>query len=296
MRCFFLHLGVAVGIHPFALMIAYRKLGAYLLANPPAETTETKDNFIAFNEDPLRSVHTRGEFVDCMALAAIWPKEFDDYQVLIVNLDHSGSFNPQQGFTHIRPPTAGLVDSEGNWKGKDILLTLRSGHFTLITPTEDALMEHPIAALLASANRLASPLPVAQPYFTLYPELFPLQFHDNYRVSIVDTLQTFLEEGPALPVVSTANPAPSPSSSHTPKSSSSIFIPPGEHVLSSVYDPCNVLSDDFHNVSIINNDDRYTSNKHMLSVEKDERDDREITTYGTKQFKENQNEKDDRFF
>jgi hypothetical protein len=83
MRCFFLHLGYAVGMHPFALMVAYRKIATRFKTEPPASSTEAKDNFTAFNGDPLNSVLSRGEYVDCMALAAVWPTEFDQYQVLI---------------------------------------------------------------------------------------------------------------------------------------------------------------------------------------------------------------------
>ena len=196
MRCFFLHLGVAVGIHPFALEVAYRKLAVKLLENPPAaeSDSEARENYVGFNSDPLASVQSRGNYVDSMALAAIWPKEFDDVQVLIVNLTATGSFNKAQGFTHIRPPTAHMIGPDGEWLGKDILLTLQCGHFTYLCPqstnTDENVKTRPIATMLECAKALD--FNVALPYFTIFPELFPTQFAPEYRVSIDETLRDFL--------------------------------------------------------------------------------------------------------
>jgi len=196
MRCFFLHVGLAVGIHPFALMVAFRKLATQLLAKPPApdDNEEAKGNFLAFNSDPLSSVLARGDFVDCMVLNAIWPREFDEYQVLIVNLDRQGGFNASQGFTHIRPPNSTYIDSNGDWAGKDILLALHDGHFTLLRPDQTRnvakMKSHPIATMLEHARRCD--YLIAQPNFTMFPDLFPTQFLPDYRVSLFDTLDRTL--------------------------------------------------------------------------------------------------------
>lgn len=50
--------------------------------------------------------------------------------------------------------------------------------------------------LLESAKKLG--FPVAQPYFTMFPELFPDQFTDGFRVSIEDALADFLTSGPSV--------------------------------------------------------------------------------------------------
>lgn len=197
MRCFFLHVGLAVGIHPFALMVAFRKLATQLQAKPPApdDDEEAKGNFQAFNSDPLNSVLARGDFVDSMVLNAIWPTEFDEYQVLIVNLDRHGGFNESQGFTHIRPPNSTCLDANGEWTGKDIMLTLHDGHFTLLRPNQsrnDSRMRlHPITTMLEHARRCN--YLIAQPNFTMFPDLFPTQFLPAYRVSLFETLKKTLE-------------------------------------------------------------------------------------------------------
>ena len=85
MRCLFVHLGFAVGIHPFALMVAYRKIASLFLTKPPASSNEAKQNFLAFHGEPMNSLLSRGECVDCMSLTAVWPTELDQYQVLIIS-------------------------------------------------------------------------------------------------------------------------------------------------------------------------------------------------------------------
>jgi len=218
MRCFFLHMGMAVGIHPFALQVAFRKLGNKLLEHPPApeDNQELKDNYTGFNGDPLASVQSRGNYVDCMSLAAVWPREFDEYQVLIVNLTSTGAFNPAQGFTHIRPPNPKLISPDGEWLGKDIMLTLQNGHFTYLRPSDtnerEDVRSRPIAVMLEFARRLE--FPVATPWFALFPEMFPTQFEEQYRVSIFDALREFLasERPPEPPVL---NPAETHESLHS---------------------------------------------------------------------------------
>lgn len=134
-RCFFLHLGVGIGLHPIAFEIAYRKHARQLLASVEADDL----NVLA-----SQSVLDRDEFVDCMALASLWPREFDEFQILIVNLDREGSFNQHQGFTHIRAPLSQYIDRNGNWKGKDIVLTLQAGHFTYLVPTGENIRNRPV--------------------------------------------------------------------------------------------------------------------------------------------------------
>ena len=63
-RCFFLHLGFALGINPFALQVAFRKLTPILWSRF-GEGDLVKEGF--------ESVIKPSVFVDIMALA-IWPK------------------------------------------------------------------------------------------------------------------------------------------------------------------------------------------------------------------------------
>lgn len=176
-RCFFLHLGVAIGLHPLAFEIAYRKHATMVIEN-----SEPDDLCV----EPAQSVLSRDEFVDCMALASLWPREFDEYQILIVNLDHQGHFNVHQGFTHIRPPIERYIDPEtGNWSGKDIVLTLQGGHFTFLTPTGENIRRHPVDTMLRYARK--GSFQIATPMEFLNPS-----FDDGDRVSLIQLLDKFL--------------------------------------------------------------------------------------------------------
>lgn len=176
-RCFFLHLGVGIGLHPIAFEIAYRKQATQLLNRIDDDDL----NVLA-----SQSVLDRDEFVDCMALASLWPREFDEFQILIVNLDRDGTFNAHQGFTHIRAPTSQFVDPRtGDWKGRDIVLTLQSGHFTFLVPTGDNIRDRPVNTMLDYARKgnftIATPM-----------ELFTPSFEEVDRVSLINLLREFL--------------------------------------------------------------------------------------------------------
>lgn len=176
-RCFFLHLGVGIGMHPLAFQIAYRKYATLKIAN-----SEPDDICVMASQ----SVLDRDEFVDCMALASLWPKEFDEYQILIVNLDRDGLFNQQQGFTHMRAPIERLIDRSGGkdaWLGKDIVVTLQCGHFTFLKPTGENIIDHPVDTMLEYARKggfqIASPMDF---FFQM----------DEERISLVELLAEFL--------------------------------------------------------------------------------------------------------
>jgi hypothetical protein len=144
-RCFFLHLGRALGIHPFAMCCAYRHIARKMML-----TAEDGD----LSQELLQSVLERNQWVDSISLASIWPVELDQYQILIVNLDANSQFNSERseqqgyGFTLIRPPSSPLIDADGNWAGKEIILTLQFGHFTYLEPDCEILTEQPIKTLL----------------------------------------------------------------------------------------------------------------------------------------------------
>ena len=176
-RCFFLHLGVGVGLHPLAFEIAYRKFAKMVI-----EKSEPDDVCVMASQ----SVLDRDEFVDCMALASMWPTEFDEYQILIVNLDQDGHFNVNQGFTHFRPPHTRMVDQHtGGWLGKDIVLTLQGGHFTYLEPTGLDIVDHPVDTMLEWARRgnfqIATPM-----------DFFAPSFAAEDRISLVQLLADLL--------------------------------------------------------------------------------------------------------
>ena len=75
-RCFFLHLGVAVGIHPFALQCAFRIRTRQLMARP-----STGD----FEKELLSSIIQPAALVDANALAFLWPQEFSQTRLCILS-------------------------------------------------------------------------------------------------------------------------------------------------------------------------------------------------------------------
>jgi len=208
-RCFFLHLSRGLKINPFALCVAYRILARSVIA-------EGEEDDMCM--DGARDVLAKNRFVDAFALASIWPEEFDDYQILIVNLDGDGHFNMHQGFTYICPPNSPRKNAAGEFTGRDIILTLQHGHFTYLSPTRivlpripgesteeydarsstgrDEYLAHPIQTLLLWAVRIN--LNVAS-VFDLFPDPFGT---DRPRLSIRGTLESFLSsELPELPPV-----------------------------------------------------------------------------------------------
>mmetsp|Transcript_11877 Transcript_11877/g.26396 ORF Transcript_11877/g.26396 Transcript_11877/m.26396 type:complete len:200 (-) Transcript_11877:342-941(-) len=73
-RCFFVHLGVAVQLHPFALQTALRFIAA-----------SERD----FQEEWAREIcETIGQYagyVDANALAFVWPQNFDKFRICFVS-------------------------------------------------------------------------------------------------------------------------------------------------------------------------------------------------------------------
>ena len=80
--------------------------------------------------------------LDANLLAALWPRELNDYQLLIISLvedPHTGQglFRPtEQPFHLIRPLVPENIADDGSWRGKDIIMVRFHDHFTLLQPPE----------------------------------------------------------------------------------------------------------------------------------------------------------------
>jgi hypothetical protein len=77
-RCFFLHLGIALNIHPFALQVACRHLAKQLLG-------ETQADDYSLRADILPSVLGYAHFVDANALIWLWLREFGPYRICMLS-------------------------------------------------------------------------------------------------------------------------------------------------------------------------------------------------------------------
>jgi len=87
-------------------------------------------------------------FVDAQFLQAVWPQELDDVRLLVVNcVNGRTSFCPHDWnlFTPIANARA-TFNSRNEWSGRDIILKLENGHFTILRPHEPT--QHPIQRLL----------------------------------------------------------------------------------------------------------------------------------------------------
>lgn len=64
-------------------------------------------------------LNTGGHFVDATALLAIWPRELDEWRVLVCQLADTGALE----YYTLFEPEHGTRDEHGEWAGKDVILT-----------------------------------------------------------------------------------------------------------------------------------------------------------------------------
>ena len=113
-RCFFLHLGIALSIHPFALQVACRHLAKQLLLDTTSED-------FSLRADILSSVLGYAYFVDANALIWLWLQEFGPYRICLL----SGTSDR---------PIVSLFRTRGAplHKLSDVIIHCDGSHFTLL--------------------------------------------------------------------------------------------------------------------------------------------------------------------
>ena len=121
-RCFFLHLGIGTGIHPFALMVAFRHFAATLLAEKEHEDA-------SLMHDILPSVLEYAGFVDANALLFIWPVEFIPFRLCFISGDP------------LKPLISCFSTRESSRNGTRralsyVLIHCHKDHFTLLRPSD----------------------------------------------------------------------------------------------------------------------------------------------------------------
>jgi hypothetical protein len=90
-------------------------------------------------------------FVDAQFLQAAWPHELDDVRLLIITVVHSRIATHDWNLFTPKANAQAIIDSGVPWSGRDIILKLENGHFTILKariPSSDAYREHPIQDLL----------------------------------------------------------------------------------------------------------------------------------------------------
>ena len=181
-RCFFLHLAVELGVHPVALQVVPRRPSAapvfcpsllplpfssflflqfvcrercrvlsQIIAERTAADLESDLQFFSEAVDSVlvrRVTENDNNFVDAQFLQAVWPPELDNVRLLIVFRDHLGTLSTHNWnlFTP-RADAQASIEGGQEWTGRDVILSLKDGHFTILRH-QDPNNHHPIQDLL----------------------------------------------------------------------------------------------------------------------------------------------------
>jgi len=111
-RCFFLHLAVAMNIHPFALQTAFRYLATKKLLQLSKEDMKV---------DVLNTINEFAGFVDANCLCFLWLQEFNSSRICII----SGSNNK---------PIFSCFSLKNKRDIRDVIIYCDGSHFTLLKP------------------------------------------------------------------------------------------------------------------------------------------------------------------
>jgi hypothetical protein len=133
LRCSFIHLGIALEIHPFILQFKMRSLAKEI-------NNDSNNTMKAYFEAPLSDLLTPHRMVDMNILPLIWlNEEFKGARIMVLSFktgydDDLYSFNSNAIYT------------PKEYSGKDIILKLQNSHFSLLEPDSNLSFwsEHPI--------------------------------------------------------------------------------------------------------------------------------------------------------
>lgn len=178
-RCFFIHLGVALGLHPVAVQAIFRDYSGQLLAHMRQElskkTSEDDQRLdaVTLMDESLQSVLNHNDLIDAPVLSALWPQvallclrflvacltsallqELKNVRILIFSVGHAG---PQPSLCYLFNPLV-PADSADSFNGTDVVLKLQGMHFTLLRPRIEDASSSPIDQIL-----------------TIFPEIDPIQ-------------------------------------------------------------------------------------------------------------------------
>jgi hypothetical protein len=83
-RCFYIHLGIGSGIHPFAIHYAFRNRASYLMQSTSKMLQSS--SFLAVSYiDSLKDTLSSNSFVDSNILLTCWPLEWSHFRIIIWN-------------------------------------------------------------------------------------------------------------------------------------------------------------------------------------------------------------------
>ena len=132
-RCFFIHLGLAVAIHPFMLMLQMRQNCRDIMG-----TDDEYSNLLKIlYGPPLEECIKPSSFIDASVLCAYWPPEMNNFRLLILTFaasnDSLSGFDSISTYTPVNSPLYDPVTKA--WSGEDVILKLQDGHFTILKPS-----------------------------------------------------------------------------------------------------------------------------------------------------------------
>lgn len=180
-RCFFIHLGVALGVHPLAMQAIFRAHSDLLLKRLhlalSQKTHEDDQRFDVLNmfEASLKSVLQHNDMVDAPILGIVWPQEF---QVLILTHARAALLISRQELQNVRiliftvgrngpqPSTCYLfsprdsTDDSDEFNGTDVILMLQGMHFTILQPLPDSASMSAIDQILDLYPEIAETRPL----------------------------------------------------------------------------------------------------------------------------------------
>ncbi len=91
-------------------------------------------------------------FVDAQFLQAVWPQELDNVRLLIITVVDGRIATHDWNLFTPQANAQAVIDSGQHWTGRDVILKLENGHFTilraLVSKDSSEYREHPIQDLL----------------------------------------------------------------------------------------------------------------------------------------------------
>jgi hypothetical protein len=122
-RCFWIHIAMALTMHPFQLQEAFRQRARHMLDD---SQHVSEHFFLECLQGILKTTwgETFNNFVDASILQVLWPKEFHNRQIIICKLDKDSLGRPVTSW-YIFDPTPDDCNEE-------IVLRLYDGHYTLM--------------------------------------------------------------------------------------------------------------------------------------------------------------------
>ena len=212
-RCFFIHLGAALNIHPVWLQVTSRFFDflcfdcIFLCLSAPNISSVYQEDFrrhahraILKNQfcqsqgpQPLMDVLKPDQLIDIAILYSYWPDYLRGVKLLFVNCRERHTEGPLIGMEKILPATWTVIKDPGGFH-REIVLKLSGNHFTLLQPAVPSLTD-PASHLHRLAMEAGFPDPVDISDLIWGPlDGFSPENDDDYQAAVTTVLQWWPDE------------------------------------------------------------------------------------------------------